>query len=417
MEKTKSWYRKPGEEYEPTDFSEQGKEASAQGNWKGSSTSEFYGNFNNTMQGNPQANTFKKQTGWTMPNDYSQDVKTGMNTGMSPYFVAASNAFGNQKAWGDSDLNQFANQNDAAVASYYDTSRFSYDDPYGLMGKAMGMDAGIRSALGDYAGSSYSDYLAGPEYRDLADQYRQRGQLAMEDTLGTASQMSGGLDSSYALAAAQQAYNGYMSNLQDAAQAAYKQQMADKSGQLAALQGQQLNYLGAYGDDYSRAEGTYNNDQNFMYNWYQLAQNQANKDREFQYGLLTDPLTQKNTVDYGNATMGLNYDQLAEDARQADAALQQKGDQFGQEMAYKYYDSNLDAQTALSKAAMSAAKSGSGSGGANANQIATNYRTLAASAAKSYRYDDQKVYEQAAVLAANGDIAGAQQLVNTLFKN
>lgn len=415
MAATKSWYRKPEEEYQPTDYVQQGKEASEQGNWKGSSSSEFYGNYSNTMQGNPQANTYKKQTGWTMPNDYSQDVKTGMNTGMSPYFTTASNAFGNQKAWGDSDLNQFANQNDAAVADYYNANRFQYNDPYGFMDMATGMDAGVRNALSDYAGQSFSGYLAGPEYQNLADQYMQNGQLAMENTLGTASQMSGGLDSSYAVGAAQQAYNNYMTNLQDAAQQAYKLQMADKAGQLSALQDQQKMYFDAYGDDYKRAFDAYGDNDNRMYNWYSLLQNQANADRNFQYGMLTDPLTQKSNVDYGNAQLGMSYDKLAEDARQADAALQQKGDQFSQELAYKYYDSNLDSQTALQKAAMSA--SGSGSGGTNdPMKLANLYRQMASDAGKSYNYSERDVYTQAATMAASGDVAGAQALVQGLFK-
>lgn len=52
-----------------------------------------------------------------------------------------------------------------------------------------------------------------PTYQNYEKQYRKMGELAMEDTLGKLSGKTGGLASSYAASAAQQANNQYMTEL------------------------------------------------------------------------------------------------------------------------------------------------------------------------------------------------------------
>ena len=54
-----------------------------------------------------------------------------------------------------------------------------------------------------------------PMYQQYKDSYTRMGQQAMEDTLAQVSARTGGLASSYAGTAAQQTYNGYMSELAD----------------------------------------------------------------------------------------------------------------------------------------------------------------------------------------------------------
>lgn len=54
-----------------------------------------------------------------------------------------------------------------------------------------------------------------PTYQQYADSYTRQGQQAMQDTLAQVSARTGGLASSYAASASQQAYNNYMSALAD----------------------------------------------------------------------------------------------------------------------------------------------------------------------------------------------------------
>jgi hypothetical protein len=52
-------------------------------------------------------------------------------------------------------------------------------------------------------------------YKDAVDQYTKLGKLAMEDTIGKASAMTGGYGNSYAQSVGQQAYQGQLDNLND----------------------------------------------------------------------------------------------------------------------------------------------------------------------------------------------------------
>lgn len=52
-------------------------------------------------------------------------------------------------------------------------------------------------------------------YKYYADRYRQQGKLAMQDTIGQATQLSGGYDNSYANTVGQQQYNAYLRELND----------------------------------------------------------------------------------------------------------------------------------------------------------------------------------------------------------
>ena len=75
------------------------------------------------------------------------------------------------------------------------------------------------------------DYLSDPLYQQYAKQYGIQGDLARQDTLGDVASMTGGMPSSYAVTAAQQAQNGWNSALNDMIpalqEAAYKKYMGD----------------------------------------------------------------------------------------------------------------------------------------------------------------------------------------------
>ena len=60
------------------------------------------------------------------------------------------------------------------------------------------------------------DVNSDPLYEQLKDQYTQQGNLAMMDTVGNVSALTGGYGNSYAQTAGQQAYNQYMGQLNSA---------------------------------------------------------------------------------------------------------------------------------------------------------------------------------------------------------
>lgn len=68
--------------------------------------------------------------------------------------------------------------------------------------------------LGNRDPFSY-DLLSDPQYQQYADQYRTEAERGMKDTLGQLSARTGGLASSYAATAAQQANNTYLQRLND----------------------------------------------------------------------------------------------------------------------------------------------------------------------------------------------------------
>ena len=115
-----------------------------------------------------------------------------------------------------------------------------------------------------------------PTYKALEQVYTSKGQQAMKDTLGQVSARTGGLASSYATTAGQQAYNGFMDSLAaqipELKELAYRMYMDEGNtmrNNLAILQGLEAG-------DYNRFQGQ---------------QNQWNADRGFGYGQHRDEIS------------------------------------------------------------------------------------------------------------------------------
>ena len=115
------------------------------------------------------------------------------------------------------------------------------------------------------------DYKSDPSYQSYAKQYAREGKRAADDTLASASAQSGGIASSYALTAANQARNYYASQLSDKIpelyQKAYERYLKEyqqKQNDLSALNAvSQIDY-----DRYLNDLSQYNNDRNFAYQQY-----------------------------------------------------------------------------------------------------------------------------------------------------
>lgn len=148
-----------------------------------------------------------------------------------------------------------------------------------------------------------------PTYQIYKDQYTKAGQKAMEDTLGQVSARTGGLASSYAGSASQQAYNGYMSELADKIpelqQMAYEMYMADLDGKRADLS----MLMGLEGSDYGR---------------YQDALGQWNTDRSFAYGASRDALADRRYDNEWNYQVG--RDQISDRRYQDETAYNREQD-------------------------------------------------------------------------------------------
>ena len=106
-------------------------------------------------------------------------------------------------------------------------------------------------------------------YQQYKDKYIKQGKLAMADTIGQASAMTGGYGNSYAQSVGQQAYQASLENLNDISMELY--QMAyDKYNQ----ETQDLyNQYGLLSDDYARGYGEHTDKYNKLVNELDRAEN------------------------------------------------------------------------------------------------------------------------------------------------
>lgn len=110
--------------------------------------------------------------------------------------------------------------------------------------------------VNDYTKSSFSyNQDTDPAAQAYRENYIQNGQLAMQDTMAQAAARTGGLASSYATQAGQQAYNSYMSDL-NAQLAGLRQQAIDNYLSDQALQQNRINTVASLGQ---QAESSYYN--------------------------------------------------------------------------------------------------------------------------------------------------------------
>lgn len=123
------------------------------------------------------------------------------------------------------DQNQWQNQLDDTLNKILNREKFSYD----LNGDAL--------------------------YQQYKDQYIQNGKMAMMDTMGQAQAMTGGYGNSYAQSVGQQAYQGYLQQLNDKvpelyqlAYDQYNQEGQDLYNQYALLNSQDEKEYGRYRD-------------------------------------------------------------------------------------------------------------------------------------------------------------------------
>ena len=119
-------------------------------------------------------------------------------------------------------------------------------------------------------------------YQQYKDQYSTLGKLAMQDTMGQAAGLTGGYGSSYASTAGNQAYQSYLSQLNEVvpelygmARDQYNQEGQELYNQYGLLTDQDSQDYGRYVDQYNQwaserdhLQGVYNDERNFDYGKY-----------------------------------------------------------------------------------------------------------------------------------------------------
>ena len=134
-----------------------------------------------------------------------------------------------------------------------------------------------------------------PLYWQYADQYTRKGKLAMQDTMGQAAALTGGYGNSYASTAGNQAYQEYLSQLNEVipelrrmALDEYNMEGQELYNQYGLLSDQEAQDYGRYMDSYNQwlserdyASGRYDSERNFDYGKYA-------DDRNFEYGKYSD---------------------------------------------------------------------------------------------------------------------------------
>lgn len=121
-------------------------------------------------------------------------------------------------------------------------------------------------------------------YQQMKDNYIQQGKMAMMDTMGQAATMTGGYGNSYAQGVGQQAYNGYLQQLNDSlpeyyqmAQDAYDAEGNRMKEQYALLADQEAQDYSRFQDAWSRWNAEYQN-----------ARDAYESERSWDYGVAQD---------------------------------------------------------------------------------------------------------------------------------
>ena len=92
----------------------------------------------------------------------------------------------------------------------------------------------LYDQIADRKAFSY-DLGSDPMYRQYREQYQSAGRLAMENTMGRATSLTGGYGSSYSQQAGQQAYNGYLQKLNEVVPEFYAQARSQYDREGSAL--------------------------------------------------------------------------------------------------------------------------------------------------------------------------------------
>ena len=224
------------------------------------------------------------------------------------------------------------------------------------------------------------DLNADALYQQYADQYTQMGKMAMMDTMGQAAAMTGGYGNSYAQSVGQQAYQGYLQQLNEVVPELYGMAL-DQYNQ----EGQNmLNQYSLLADQDQQDYGRYRDSVEDYYAQLQAAYDQYNTERDYDYSKWADG----RDFAYGEYSDDRAYDYQTERDKVADEQWQKEYDEM-----VRQYNQNY----ALSAGKSSGGSSSGGSGGSGSKKSSgTTYDT------HGYTKDQIKALQKAAGITADG---------------
>lgn len=225
---------------------------------------------------------------------------------------------------------------------------FSYEDAPQYLSKYQERIDALADAILNRPAFSY-DPETDPTYQQYKASYTRDGKRAMQDTLAQVSARTGGLASSYAQGASQQAYNNYMAQLADKIpelkQLAYSMYMDDLNqdrADLSMLQGMEQTDYGKFLDKL----GQWNTDRGFDYGVYRDDVADRQWQTQFDYGVHRDNVADsqwQQQFDY-NASR----DQVADSQWQTQFDYQKAQDALAQQNWQTQWDYQLK-QDALAR--------------------------------------------------------------------
>lgn len=179
-------------------------------------------------------------------NRYNDFAQTGYTTG--------AGGFGGQINSAQAKLNQLYGNNNLS-------QQFKYGNQ-GAYNKAMNAVANRKAFSYDLS----NDTL----FRQAKEQYQNMGKVAMADTVGQASAMTGGYGNSYATTAGSQAYQGYLQQLNNDIGNYYSMALSGYNAETDRLN----NIYNMYAQDRSQQQNEWSNNWNVYNNLYGLYQSE-----------------------------------------------------------------------------------------------------------------------------------------------
>lgn len=177
-----------------------------------------------------------------------RDSTSSGNT--NPYNIPDNPTYDNTK-WGDTDQGKAAwDAYQGYLNQYNNFGDFTFSQTDWLNN--------VKDSIQNYGDFSY-DVNGDALYQQYKDQYIQQGKMAMQDVMGQAAAMTGGYGNSYASTVGNQAYQGYLQQLNDKvpelAQMAFSRWQAGKDdlyNQYGMLLKEYEREYGLYSDEYNQ---------------------------------------------------------------------------------------------------------------------------------------------------------------------
>lgn len=360
------------------------------------------------------------QNGYTLDEDgvFGNNTLTAVKDYQTKSGLDVDGIVGEQ-TWGSLTSGSASKTNNETASKGFSYDAFSYDD-YTESDTVTQALAALNSQLGakpseyqstwqDQINSIIDKILNREEfsydlnsdalYQQYKDQYTALGKLAMQDTMGQAAAMTGGYGNSYASTAGNQAYQSYLSQLNEVvpelygmALDRYNQEGEELYNNYALLSDQENQDYSRYQDEYNQwltglqlYYDQYNTERNFDYNKYAT-------ERDYAYGVYSDD----KSYAYNEYTNAIANEQWQKE-------FDEQVRQYNEQMAFskqQYNDSKATQSSSGSSGSTSGSSSGSNSTNKNTGGTATNNKTTATSNITSAIESKAETFESNDALAS-----------------